>query len=450
MCPLDSLRSPEPGSFVDGPFGSNLKTEHYTKDGPRVIRLENVGDGVFRDTETHVGLDHFERLRRHEARAGDVAIALLGDPVPRACVVPDRVGPAIVKADCPRLRPDPRLALPEFLAYALNSEQVRSQAKVLVHGVGRPRLRLSELRGLTISLPPLAEQRRIVEALETHFTRLDAAVATLQRVRANLKRYRAAILQAAVEGRLTGHVRGGAEPLIGWPKKTIADITTHLTSGSRDWSAYYGRGTATFLMAQNVRPGRLDLSFRQLVDPPRDDASRSRSQVHAGDLLVTIVGANTGNVCLVPHELPEHYVCQSVALMRPRENVLPQFLDYYLNSPLGQRQYAEFMYGAGRPHLSFEQLRSTMVSLPPLEEQRQIVAAADELLSDAAATEQSIDVSVVRIARLRQSLLRVAFDGHLVSQDPRDEPASVLLDRIRTARAAESSVPKRKPARSRR
>ena len=76
---VEQLAAPEPNSITDGPFGSNLKTEHYTSTGPRVIRLQNVGDGVFIDEEAHISGTHFERLRKHRVFAGDLVIAALGE-----------------------------------------------------------------------------------------------------------------------------------------------------------------------------------------------------------------------------------------------------------------------------------------------------------------------------------------------------------------------------------
>jgi len=69
---VEDLAANEPSAFTDGPFGSNLKTSHYTEHGPRVIRLQNIGDGMFVDERAHISEEHFQRLRRHEARANDV------------------------------------------------------------------------------------------------------------------------------------------------------------------------------------------------------------------------------------------------------------------------------------------------------------------------------------------------------------------------------------------
>jgi hypothetical protein len=224
----------------------------------------------------------------------------------------------------------------------------------------------------------------------------------------------------------------------GWTVASMDQLTTLMTSGPRHWSKYYGKGDGVFLMAQNVRPGKLDLSYRKLIDPPEGDSSRERSQVSKGDLLVTIVGANTGDVCQVSRELPNHYICQSVALMRPVDPIFSDFLTLYLTSPEnGQRQYHRYIY-AGRPHLKFDELsdelRMTAVMLPPLAEQRHIVAEVERRLSVVAALEREVEAALARAGRLRQSVLKRAFEGRLVAQDPSDGPASVLLGRIREKR----------------
>jgi type I restriction enzyme S subunit len=138
-CRLEELASADDNSITDGPFGSNLKTEHYTVDGPRVIRLQNIGDGIFIDEPAHISEQHFFRLQRHRVFAGDLVIAAFGADPPRACMIPETVGPAIVKADCIRFKPASSVE-PRYLNVALNSPMVRRRTKSLVHGIGRPRL----------------------------------------------------------------------------------------------------------------------------------------------------------------------------------------------------------------------------------------------------------------------------------------------------------------------
>jgi type I restriction enzyme S subunit len=162
---VDQLASPEPNSITDGPFGSNLKTEHYQETGPRVIRLQNIKDGEFADEYAHISPAHFVRLRKHAIHAGDLVIASLGDNPPRACIIPSFVGPAIVKADCMRFKPHSALTA-AYLNAALNCQPTRQRVKNVLHGIGRPRLSLGEIREIALPIPPETEQHRIVAEID--------------------------------------------------------------------------------------------------------------------------------------------------------------------------------------------------------------------------------------------------------------------------------------------
>ena len=145
---LEELASPVPRSITDGPFGSNLKSVHYTDAGPRVIRLENIGAGYFIDKEAHISQAHYERLNRHTVEDGDLVLAILGSPLPRACVVPSSLGPAIVKADCIRFKPDAELVDNRFACWWINSSEPQKAAEAAIHGVGRPRLGMQDVKDL--------------------------------------------------------------------------------------------------------------------------------------------------------------------------------------------------------------------------------------------------------------------------------------------------------------
>lgn len=440
----------EPNAFVDGPFGSNLKSSHYTQSGPRVLRLENIGDGVFRDVRTHIAEEHFRTLLRHEARCGDIVMALLGDEIPRAVVVPARVGPAIVKADCPRLRVDPKVADPAFVAHALNAPQTRSRAKALVHGVGRPRLNLREARELSVPLAPLAEQRRIVEALETQLTRLDAAIATLKRVSANLRRYRASVLQAAVEGRLGSG--GGA---VGWRRASVAELAWDSGYGTSVKCAADGSGLPV-LRIPNVAGGRIDLGDMKYA--AGDLAVEPKETVRTGDLLIVRTNGSRsliGRAAYVAHPLsrPTHFASYLIRLRLRTPEVTGPWLGVLWHSPQMRRVIeAAAATSAGQYNLSLRSILSFQVPVPPSSAIPQIVAAVDEHVSLADAELAVVEGSLGRILRVRQAILRTAFEGRLVPQDPNEEPADALLVRIRAEREAVPAAerPRRRSTRTRR
>lgn len=157
-------------SLVDGPFGSNLKSEHYVDEpGVRVVRLQNIQEGCYDDCDpAFVSRRHADYLSRNEVNSGDVLIAALGDenyPVGRACCYPASLPPAINKADCFRLRCSPVLARNEFLMHFLNTAQCRSQIRRFEQGVTRRRTNLGNLRRVIVTLPDIREQDRIVQML---------------------------------------------------------------------------------------------------------------------------------------------------------------------------------------------------------------------------------------------------------------------------------------------
>lgn len=350
------------------------------------------------------------------------------------------------------LRPN-GTASAEYLFYFVRQEAFRRVAEENMTGsVGQARVPAEFLREYPIPLPPLAEQARIVQAVEGALSHVGAAREKLAGVARLLKRFRQSVLSSACSGKVTADWRDthpDAEPASvlleriaeqrrasedkkykqpappdtadlpelpkTWAWATADTLFCVITSGSRDWTRFYGHGTGTFIMAQNVKPGLLDLTFRQAVNPPEENRDRERSQVAKGDLLVTIVGANTGDVCPVLIDLPEHYVCQSVALMRPDSALSSAYLNLVFNSPEhGQGHFEEFIYGAGRPHLSFDQLKATPIPLPPSAEQAEIVRRVEALFALADVLEKRVAQATARVEKTTQAVLAKAFRGELV------------------------------------
>jgi len=202
---LGQVACHEPNSITDGPFGSNLKTSHYTESGPRVVRLQNIAAGQFVDERAHISFEHFLNLAKHRVFPGDLVVATLGKPVPRACLIPEWLGDAIVKADCIRLKVQDELVVNKYVMLALNSLPIHSWADRIVHGVGRPRLNLEDVRSIPLPLPPKAEQGAIVLDVENKLSIADEIQKTVD---ANLLRsgyLRDAILRTAFSGHLVPH-----------------------------------------------------------------------------------------------------------------------------------------------------------------------------------------------------------------------------------------------------
>jgi len=156
--------------FSDGPFGSNLKTSHYTESGVRVVRLQNIGVGKFIDDDrAFISERHFAELAKHECKPGDVLIGTLGDPNLRACIQPEWLKLALNKADCVQFRPEERLANAEYVCALLNLPATGRMTQDLALGQTRLRISMGRLRGLQVPVPPLEMQiefTRRIKAIE--------------------------------------------------------------------------------------------------------------------------------------------------------------------------------------------------------------------------------------------------------------------------------------------
>ncbi|MFT6914584.1 MAG: type I restriction enzyme S subunit [Motiliproteus sp.] len=190
----------------DGPFGSGLKSSHYTETGVRVIRLQNIksrgyyeGEGAFIDEAYYKN-----NLSNHDVISEDILIAGLGDPnnpVGRACVAPVNISPAMVKADCFRFRLDAKKGKPDFITYQLNTS-ARIDAGRLSTGSTRARIPLSLMASRKIAICPLNEQKEIAIYLDVKLSRYDQLELKAVNVIALLKERRTALISAAVTGKI--------------------------------------------------------------------------------------------------------------------------------------------------------------------------------------------------------------------------------------------------------
>ncbi|WP_050026545.1 restriction endonuclease subunit S [Verrucomicrobium sp. BvORR034] len=183
--PLGNLMAAEDGAMCDGPFGSKLKTEHYVPaKGYAVLRLGNIGVGYFiHGKEGHISREHFESLPSNHVVPGDLLVAGLADPLVRCCEVPQDIGPAVNKSDCFRVRLSKHIDR-SYVRHFLNSPIAKAFAAEENHGMTRERINLSGAKALPVSVPPLAEQRRIVAKVDELMALVDALEAQLTAARA--------------------------------------------------------------------------------------------------------------------------------------------------------------------------------------------------------------------------------------------------------------------------
>ncbi|MFZ5756784.1 MAG: restriction endonuclease subunit S [Pseudomonadota bacterium] len=228
----------------------------------------------------------------------------------------------------------------------------------------------------------------------------------------------------------------------GWVWASLDQLSEFITSGSRGWAEYYAPSGATFIRSQNINKDWLDLSDIAFVNPPMSSEG-IRTKVQRHDLLLTITGANVGKAAHVKTEMDEAYVSQHVALIRIIECALAEYLHLFLTASAGGRgQLDKEAYGAGKPGLNLQQVAAVTIPLTGTAEREEMMQELAIQLEATASQVAAIEFAFSQSTAQRQTILRAAFAGQLVPQDPNDEPAPVLLERIRTERAASFAIKK--------
>jgi len=381
----------------------------------------------------------------------------------------------------------------------------------------------AELKKTRLFIPPLPEQHRIVAALESYLTRLDDAIASLERVQRNLKRYRASVLKAAVEGRLVpteaelARQEGRSyEPapvlleriLVERKKKWIEDAVEKgrtkaeekIKKAGKPWTAEddakalekerakatkkykepqppdteglpdlpegwcwagpdqlaadepYALGIGPFgsnlrtpdyqttgvplVFVRNIRSERFGGQDDKFVSAGKAEELKAHS-IQPGDVLITKMGEPPGDSCLYPSDRPKAIITADCIKIRPHPSLKNGiYLVYAIRSHLIKTQISGITKGVAQKKVSLARFKTVAFPLPPVAEQERIVGQLERVLSVTNAESDIVQANNHRIQRLRQSILKWAFEGRLVDQDPNDEPASVLLERIKAERGA--------------
>jgi type I restriction enzyme S subunit len=317
-----------------------------------------------------------------------------------------------------------------YLAWYLTSESVQRHWARQQRGVTKLGLGLHDIRSIGVPLPPLAEQERIVAAIEERISRVDAAVLALQDVKQKLTRMRAAVLQDVV-------VRSKAMA----DELPIRDLLREPLRNGHSAKAH-PNGTVPILTLTAVTLG--DFSERNLKMTIADPIKVSDLWLQPGDLLIErsntreLVG--TSRLYRGPRSLA--IFPDLVIRARVDARILPEYAELVLQAPSSRRYFQRRAQGisGSMPKIDQSTVESLAIPVPPIEAQRELVTDAARQLTLIEAGEGAVSTAQQHSSALRSSILASAFCGRLVPQDPADEPASALLERIASERAASDGL----------
>jgi len=380
--------------------------------------------------------------------------------------------------------------LPGYLA-AINSETSSVTVK---------HLSSRSIEEIELSLPPINEQNRIVEKLEELFSDLDAGVAELKAAQKKLAQYRQSLLKSAVEGSLTAEWRSknkpketgaqllerilkerharweekqlarfkeqGKTPPKGWQDKypqPVQPDTTNLPELPEGWvwasvdqvgEVFLGKMLdkakhqtgAKLPYLRNISVRWDNIETHDLPEMYFEEDELERYGLAAGDVLVC-EGGEPGRAAVcgkVHEELKYQKALHRVRLFKLYE---PELLMFYLEQAAKSGMLERYFTGSTIKHITKESFIALPIPLPPIDEQTEIVGQLKSAIQGAQEQDAAITHSLTQTAAQRKNILKSAFSGQLVPQDPNDEPASVLLGRIRAERAASDSDTRKRGSR---
>lgn len=274
-------------------------------------------------------------------------------------------------------------------------------------------------------IPPLNEQKRILAKLEQLLTDLDKGIEYLETTKQQLKVYRESVLKWAFEGKLTNSVMN---------KEKIGGHSNLITKGaSPKWQGFNYINDSSqllFITSENVRENYIDVSEPKYLSLGFNDIQK-RSILQKEDVLFNLVGASIGRAAIF-HLDQISNINQAVAIIRLKNSISNKYLSHYLNAEVAKQNYLEKVVDVARANLSLTDIGNMDVPLPTERtDQDRIVKEIESRLSVCDKIEETIVSSLQQAEALRLSIIKKAFEGRLVPQDPNDEPAEKLLQQLR-------------------
>ena len=437
---LSDIVANELYSFADGPFGSNLKREHYTEDGVRIIQLQNIGEDGWRgQNKIYTSHEKAKELIRSTANPGEIVIAKMM-PVGRAIILPDDEPLYIMSSDCVKLKPH-KLINTKYLCYCINSSIVKKQCLDSSSGTTRQRTSLNKLKAVLIPLPPLYIQDQIVQKLEQLSETTESLLSHAKSQLNYTKKMREALLQEAIRGELVTQdendepalvllekIKAEKERLIkekvikkskplltiteeekpydlpqGWEWVRLGDvgITQTGTTPSTKVKEYFN-GTIPF-----IKPG--DISQKGIN---YENDSLTECGVNVGrvtgknSILMVCIGGSIGKTHYTNRLVSFNQQINAIECYSP---VQFKYIYYTLISNFFNEQVLLRATGTATPIINKSLWDNIAIPLPPLAEQNRIVAKLDELMAHCDQLELKAEEMKQSTIKLFEASLKEAF-----------------------------------------
>lgn len=456
----------------------------FQKEGINFIKVENLNKGTvdLRSISDFISQEAHDFQKKSQLQEGDLLFSIAGT-IGETCIVKKEILPANTNQALAIIQGFHKVLTPNFLKFQLDSfvaRKVTSKAR----GGAMNNVSLGDLKNLDVLIPPVPEQRAIVAKIEQLFSELDNGIANLKAAKDKLEIYRQAVLKKAFEGELTKEWRkqnpysekdlvelleyiedfnsnkSGQDiprrlPPIdlndlhelpyGWIWQEAHKICSSVRDGTHDTPKYVDEGVP-LVTSKNLKNGLIDMENVDLISDADHEEICKRSAVEENDILYGMIGT-IGNPVIVKQT--NAFSIKNVGLFKKNETLLiPKYFQYYLSSWVVEHimRQKELIRGTTQKFVALGGLRVLPIPLPSKKEQEQIIYEIESRLSVCNNILTNIEEGLDKSEALRQSILKQAFEGKLLSeeelesckQEPDWEPAEKLLERIKNRKLAEA------------
>ena len=410
--------------------GFAFKSQHYSSAGIRIIRITNVQDGFIQDKKpVYYPLESQKEITPFMLKDDDFLMSLTGN-VGRVAIIDASFLPAALnqRVACLRIKSEDSVRK-EYIFYFCLQKQFVSDCIKSAKGSAQLNMSTEWLKEYPIPLPPLAEQQRIVDRIESLFANLDEAKEKAQAVLDSFETRKAAILHKAFTGELTAKWR--EEHGVGmesWEKKSVGELCISLKYGTAKKSD--ASGNVVVLRMGNLQQGEIDWSDLAYSNDP-DDIEKYK--LFPGDVLFnrTNSAALVGKTAIYRGEHPAIYAGYLIKLDYDHDKIIGDYLNYALNT-LDAKKYCNSVKtdGVNQSNINAKKIGAYSFNVPSIPEQEKIVSVIQKLLSKEQQAKEAAEAVLDQIDLMKKSILARAFRGELGTNDPNEESAVELLKQL--------------------
>jgi len=440
---LTEVAAREKFAIVDGPFGSDLKLSDYVPHGTvPVLTTKDLTDKFDPKSVRYISNEKFQQLKRSKVAPGDILIAKIGS-IGKCSVYPLGAPIAIIPANLCKITVNAEVIYNRYLYWQVKSENFQNILKEITSATAQPAFSIQRLKTLSIKLAPVNEQRRIVAKLETLLSRVDTCQQRLNKIPNILKRFRQSVLSAACAGRLTADWREKIN-LPDWEWGSLSQQRISIQTGpfgSALHRADYRPNGIPIVNPMHIKDGKIIRSLEHCVSQTKAKELQ-KYRLMPGDIVLGRRG-EMGRAAVVK-ELG--YLCGtgSMSLKCHPDKLNSSFVCLLLRSPQTVISLQDNSVGSTMINLNQQIVNELDFPIVTLKEQQEVIRRVEALFAFAGHIEARYTKGKAHVDKIMQSILAKAFRGVLVPQDPNDEPADMLLKRIREGQLADVPVKKKR------